>query len=1047
MRKPILLCCWLLAATWPVGAQNNLWATFEQFGQKEGYQNYSSPGKITRDKEGLLWIGSDNGLYSFDGTHFTNYRHIAGNDSSLPRNVVSFNYQDKQGQYWTALPNAGLYRFNPITRAFRRFTYQGIEQFNIHQQRIYDIYEEGEKLWFILPGYGLACWDRTTATMKHYPNRMAGSGATYYSTSWITTMVKSKTDNTYWIGSNDGLLQFDPATGSWQTFRPDPLSTIDGRNMGSIFNQLYLEADGTLWCGSWGRGLLRFNTREKKFTASYTWKQGIAGSRNICSGLWKANEHQLWVCTLDYGLLLFDKRSASFRKTRSIEKPDGALAVNSSYPTSPYNMWVVDNKNLYRINVDTTRFRWYQVIDQASQPTTPGGIYNFIRQGYKVYTGAFYDGHFGYYDLQQQRFVKRQLSTTRDNEAPLHLSQDRQGIIWVCTQQGTYWYDPYQERLLTPPLIDSSDQYFRSHGRRSLHARNGSHWLATNKGLLYYDPVKRTTTVFDSLQPPRHRIRSQWVYELYEDSKGRIWIGTLTEGVFCYLPQQDTLINIRQPNLPSEKCIAVREDKAGNILYILESTGLVVLEQPFTAQQRSYLYNSSNDLPTDYINSIHIDTKGRVWLNTANGLVLFNPATRSHIAFRRQDGLWDNAIDSRLYQDSSGLMYIGFNYGYQTFHPDTLLKHTDQPFYVRLSSLEIDGQQQALHAAYNNGITLAPTQNNISFSFAAISPSLTGQYKYAYLLEGVDKDWNQTGSATTGQYSYLPPGNYRLRIRAAGNNEAWSVNEWQMPFVVLPAWYQTTWFRILAAALLAGLVYALFRYRLKKVRLEAALTENYHKRIKELEIRSLRAQMNPHFIFNSLSSINRYIVKSDHKMASNYLTRFSRLIRQILDNSAADSISLETELETLELYIEMEKLRFDEAFTYEIIVDERIHAADTFIPPMLLQPYVENAIWHGLLHREDGHGKLTIRLLHKSDALLEAQIEDNGVGRQKAMEMKSREAIRTKSYGMQLSQDRLQLLGQQKDSASVVIDDLTDAAGKPGGTRVILYIPIQNITA
>ena len=212
----------------------------------------------------------------------------------------------------------------------------------------------------------------------------------------------------------------------------------------------------------------------------------------------------------------------------------------------------------------------------------------------------------------------------------------------------------------------------------------------------------------------------------------------------------------------------------------------------------------------------------------------------------------------------------------------------------------------------------------------------------------------------------------------------------------------------------------------------------------EVEMRALRSQMNPHFIFNCLSSINRYIVKSDHKTASGYLTKFSKLIRLILDNSAADTISIEKEIQGLQLYIDMETLRFDHAFTHTICIDEKIDREESFIPPMLLQPYVENAIWHGLLHKENGDGKLTITISEISGTVLLTCIEDNGIGRQKAKEMRSKDIESKKSHGMQISRDRLALLNQtNKGSATVLIEDLVDKQGRAMGTKVVLHIPMQ----
>lgn len=210
----------------------------------------------------------------------------------------------------------------------------------------------------------------------------------------------------------------------------------------------------------------------------------------------------------------------------------------------------------------------------------------------------------------------------------------------------------------------------------------------------------------------------------------------------------------------------------------------------------------------------------------------------------------------------------------------------------------------------------------------------------------------------------------------------------------------------------------------------------------EIEMKALRAQMNPHFIFNSLNSINKYILKSDHITASRYLTRFAKLIRLILDNSDSKEVALSDELEALNLYIEMESMRFTNKFSYEIIVDDNVSADTLQVPPLIIQPYVENAIWHGLLHKASD-GKLLVSVKKTNENMLQCIIEDNGVGRTKAMELKSKSANSNKSLGMKLTEERLNMLNQNTSlNARIEIIDLYDANGQGAGTKVIVTIPI-----
>ena len=214
------------------------------------------------------------------------------------------------------------------------------------------------------------------------------------------------------------------------------------------------------------------------------------------------------------------------------------------------------------------------------------------------------------------------------------------------------------------------------------------------------------------------------------------------------------------------------------------------------------------------------------------------------------------------------------------------------------------------------------------------------------------------------------------------------------------------------------------------------------RKMTEIEMQALRAQMNPHFIFNCLNSINRYIVKSDQVTASLYLTRFAKLIRLILDNSNSRTVILTNELEALKLYIEMEALRFDKKFNYSINIDKGISTDNIEVPPLIIQPYVENAIWHGLLHKESD-GRLDIYISMIDDNMLQCVIEDNGVGRIKSQELKSKSATSKKSLGTKLTENRLNLLNKSAAiNASVDILDLYNGNGNARGTRIILKIPV-----
>jgi len=230
--------------------------------------------------------------------------------------------------------------------------------------------------------------------------------------------------------------------------------------------------------------------------------------------------------------------------------------------------------------------------------------------------------------------------------------------------------------------------------------------------------------------------------------------------------------------------------------------------------------------------------------------------------------------------------------------------------------------------------------------------------------------------------------------------------------------------------------------------IQSSLKEEFNKKITEIETTALRAQMNPHFLFNVLNSIKYYMVQNDARTASRYLTKFARLIRLILNNSKSHMVQLDDELKALELYIEMENFRFNDKFDYEIVIADEIETEQIEIPPLILQPYVENAIWHGLMHKEDGRGKLQVKVLpsEEDERTIRFIIEDNGIGREKAAVLKTRSATRHKSVGTKITQDRIEMTNKLYDiKASVKIIDLKDEfTERPLGTRIVVHLPIPS---
>ncbi|MDZ4793789.1 MAG: histidine kinase [Bacteroidota bacterium] len=249
-------------------------------------------------------------------------------------------------------------------------------------------------------------------------------------------------------------------------------------------------------------------------------------------------------------------------------------------------------------------------------------------------------------------------------------------------------------------------------------------------------------------------------------------------------------------------------------------------------------------------------------------------------------------------------------------------------------------------------------------------------------------------------------------------------------------------------------LYLLNRNRHKQEQLKAALAKDkaeqqqkeaeFQRSLADVSLSALCSQMNPHFIFNCLNSIKLYTTQNDTVAAAKYLTKFSKLIRMALENSRSETVSLQSELESLDLYIQMEAMRFKDKLKYSITIDKDIDSGFIEIPPLLLQPYVENAIWHGLMHKEEGGVVEVAVSIMPGEQVLSITIKDDGVGRERSAMLRGKSTANHKSYGTKVTSERLELINQiYKTGAIVKTEDVKDITGAVAGTLVTIKIPFE----
>jgi hypothetical protein len=512
---------------------------------------------------------------------------------------------------------------------------------------------------------------------------------------------------------------------------------------------------------------------------------------------------------------------------------------------------------------------------------------------------------------------------------------------------------------------------------------NDELWLGTQSGLWKYN--QRFFNYFGY----KNKSLKGIINSLTFDKSHQLWIATQKNGVFC-LKNNYVKHFTTHNGLSDNEVKNIYINKKGLPIAVIPGKGLNVINE----YNRITEYTVKNSLPTNTINQV-LECNNLLYCASDKGLILFKE------------------------YETKQKIKIPKTYIYQ-------VKVNETP--INFSSLK--------------NIKLKPHQNNIDVYFKSISFKNQGKTLYRYRLLGIHDQWQYT-QETELRFLNLNDGEYHLQIQAQNCEGKWGNDASQLTFSIAAPFYERAWFIISAIILIATTSGKIVNIQLRKKHYKEIQQERLKRRLIDLELQALRAQMNPHFIFNAINSIQLFIINNEASEAQKYLSKFAKLMRNVLDNSKTSHISLEKEIQTIQLYMDLESLRFEDHFEYTITIDPTINGSYTEIPSMLIQPFVENAIWHGLMHKQ-GKGLITINITKITENLIKCTVEDNGIGRKKAEEYKSKNKIAHKSFGMMITKERLQILNQrQASNLTVEVTDLYNSLNEAIGTKVDIYIPIN----
>ncbi len=550
--------------------------------------------------------------------------------------------------------------------------------------------------------------------------------------------------------------------------------------------------------------------------------------------------------------------------------------------------------------------------------------------------------------------------------------------------------------------------------------QSGAQWWASSHAGVFCIDTKAGTGNRISLDT----IPSLRTYSVKEDSDGTLWIASTNGLLFLrdghIIPPLFTYPNQRFNTIIIE---TLPQSVGGGNIMALTGGGLLIRDQKgqFTHLTRQ------NGLTDDLITELEISPEGVIYGCSDAGL---------NILRKQSDGQWriealsiKHGLPSNQVNDVAligGETWVATDKGIARFKA----KPAPAPMPIPILEKFVVNNNPSV---FFNNLQLPHDQNNLSLRFFALHFRSGGDIPYRYRLFGADTTFIYTRTREVN-FAHLPSGHYTFEVQAQNENGRWSESA-RWPFAILPPWWATWWFRALAGASLVVALYLFYQNRLQSIRREAAERE----KIRDLETAALRAQMNPHFIFNCLQAIQSFIAKNDRDAAATYLARFAKLVRLALHGSVDGLHTLTEEIAMLENYLHLEQLRFRGNFEFTVRTEEGIAPSEISLPPLLVQPFVENALIHGLQGRESG-GLVEVVFALKGN-LLEVSVTDNGLG---FSEKSNPGKTAHKSVGMMLTQKRLDLLmGVGKAGVeNLARETVLDSDGTPLGARVQILVPI-----
>lgn len=997
---------------------------FHQLSVEQGLTSGEYNYYVYQDREGLVWISSIAGLNRFDGRRVRQYLPVAGDPHSLFEVTASLSrfYEDREGRLWFT-NKEGLIRYDRPNDCFDR-----IRLALPGGDTITGVYQ-----WMHLDTLSGEIWVNISDDLFSFPasDPSQVSLVGHYYAGIKDRMVPSPAGGQYLFkpGRRKGGLRLMHIGKGKEVVENRQFASPDGTDI----NDALYRSDSLVWTAGEG-GLRTLDLRTGDWGAPAIFRgQPVKGLIELA----QCRDGRILAATQEKGIYLFDPAQGAFTG-QLLTLKDGKVVpfqpqIDRIYVDRCNNLWVSTAADgVFYTHLDKPRFETalgseadrYGSVMGISKSASGGLWALFTREAVRI-KGA----DTTYYSLP---------ISGRGVERATFIHEDRAGRVWVGTLQSLYVLKPgervFAEAHILPEGIDDQPGY---HSLAEM--PDGALAIATNQAsVLLLTPGMRHSQWLEGAPISPVSIafwKTGYLFANATNNTLHIW--RRESGGF----QKDTTLN----GVPYTVDMAF--DEGRNCYWLAALSGLF---QVFQDPSGSWICREKVDIPVRSISSVSICGVGNIWMGSSRGLLVFNPDNGENQVFGIEDGLPSlGFIHGAILEGPDGALMFGTSNGLCIVNPEKAIASRIPPARPAILDIRIN-QEAGVARLYNSETLLNPafirklrlpySKNNLYFRLSAREYSAPAKCRFRYRLAGsTDERVVEMGFNDELNFTNLSPGKYTLQVWAANSDGLWSEKPVEMGIEIRPPWYQTWPFYLALTLALAGLFYAMYRYRVREVmqreRLQREASE-LRRQAAETETAVLRLQMDPHFIFNSMNSIDAFILKGDKATAHDYLVRFADLMRAILNNSAQAMTNLEGEIELLEKYLRTEQMRIGDRMQYAFEVAPEVDAYEEQIPTMILQPFVENAIWHGISPKA-GAGKIVVSFRYEGEELV-CEVSDDGVGRGHSPSVKKHG-----SKALSITERRLALLAARypERPPRFEIVDKKDETGVPAGTTVRFYFP------